>query len=223
LTPFKAVHKKEFQKRLLEWHYHNKRLFPWRTTEDPYAILVAEFLLQKTDAEKAESAYKKVLESWPSADALAQADSASLQAVFRSIGLLYRARRLKKAMVEIAEKHSGKVPDSFEELKRLPGVGRYMANAVLCFAYGKAVPLIDLPTSRVLLRVFNYKPAKKRAREDKKFWEFAASLIPSDSAREYNFALLDFANIVCTPRNPKCSICILKDLCSFSRGAGNEN
>jgi len=205
----------EFKSKLMEWWAENKREFPWRKTRDPYAVLIAEFLLQKTDAKKAESAYSALLNRYPSVSALAEAEEEDLKRIFRSIGLVYRADRVKRTAVEILEKYSGQVPRTREELLSLPGVGKYTANAVLCFAYGKPLPLIDAPTSRVLARVFNFRSSKKRAREDRKFWEFAGFLVPPGFPREYNFALLDFADAVCAPKKPKCSQCPLKDICSF--------
>ncbi|MCL0094455.1 hypothetical protein M1N58_00955 [Dehalococcoidales bacterium] len=223
MEPLTSEDKTEFFRRgLLDWWSRNKRRFPWRETTDPYAVLVAEFLLQKTDVGKAEPAYRKLLEDYPSVTALAQAEDRDLEAVFRAIGLTYRAQRLKKTAAEIAAKYSGEVPKTAEELLSLPGIGRYMANAVLCFAYGKATPLIDMPSSRVLIRFFDFKPAKKRAREDKSFWRFAGSLVPQQCPREYNFALLDFAKAVCAPRTPKCDDCSLSWNCSFNQARGKE-
>lgn len=207
----------EFRAKLIKWWSQNKREFPWRKTFNPYAVLLAEFLLQKTDAKKAEAAYNKLLNRFPSPASLAQAKGEELQAVFRPIGLVYRAVRAKKTAVHIVEKYAGEVPKTLDELLTLYGVGRYTANALLCFAYGEAVPLIDASTSRVLMRVFDFKVAKRRAREDEKFWDFAASLVPQKSAREYNFALLDFASRVCTARGPNCSQCPLRSICSFNQ------
>jgi len=212
--PVKA---EEFRARLMKWWSQNKREFSWRKTSDPYAVLLAEFLLQKTNAEKAEATYVKLLNRFPSPASLAQAEDQELEALFRPLGLAYRAVRVKKTAVQIAEKYAGKVPNTLEKLLDLYGVGWYMAHAVLCFAYGRAVPLIDRPTSRLLARVFGLEPAKARAREDKNFWNFAGSLVPQGMAKEYNFALLDFANKVCTPRNPKCRGCPLGLLCSFNQ------
>jgi len=209
-----------FRERLLEWWENNKRSFPWRDKKDPYAVLVAEFLLQKTDAQKVVHVYEEFLRRFPTPESLAEAPKEAIKELLQPLGLFYRAERLQKTARAIVEKFSGLIPNTFEQLRGLPGIGRYIANAVLCFAYGHRVPLIDTNTGRILMRVFGFKPRKARAREDNALWEFAHCLTPANACREYNFALIDFAHLVCKAKNPECTACPINAICKFWTNQG---
>lgn len=139
---------------LLAWFSKNGRLFPWRSDKEPYHNLVAEFLLQKTNAEKVEPVYVQLVSRYPTVADLAKADLAELSALMEPLGLRYRIQRLKATAETLSEKFGDLVPNTFEELRGLPGVGDYMANAILCFAFGQPRLLIDTNSARVLTRVF---------------------------------------------------------------------
>jgi A/G-specific adenine glycosylase len=117
----------------------------------------------------------------------------------------------------VATEHRGEIPHLKEELLELPGIGDYIANAVLCFAYGESVPLLDTNIIRILERVFGIRSSKVRARTDKELWKAVERIIPPGKAKEFNLAMLDLAALICTSRNPKCSICPTADICK-SRG-----
>ena len=119
---------------------------------------------------------------------------------------------------EILTNHNGKVPNSKNDLLSLPGVGPYSANAVLCFAFNHDVSMVDTNILRVLQRVFSLKSNSPRPRQDKKIWEFAESLPPKGSGKEFNYGILDFAAKVCTSRNPKCNTCVLNGMCDYYKG-----
>jgi A/G-specific adenine glycosylase len=177
---------------------------------------VAEILLRKTTARQVEKLYSKFLEKYPAPRALANTSTKELQTLLRPLGMEYkRARLFKKLGAKIVENHDGKVPDRLNELLELPGVGRYAANAVLCFAYGKDEPLVDTNVVRVVVRVFGFKSQKARLKDDPSLWAFAKSLLPSGGSRNFNLALLDFAAQVCTAKNPKCDKCIERDICQY--------
>jgi len=127
-----------------------------------------------------------------------------------------RAVLLKKLANELLKNHGGAIPASQDDLLKLPGVGRYSANAVLCFAYGKDAPLVDVNAIRVFQRVFSVKSQKRRIKDDTTFWEFVAETIPKGKAREFNLAIIDFAHEVCRPKKPKCAICPLCVICIFA-------
>ena len=113
------------------------------------------------------------------------------------------------------KRFNGKVPDNKKDLLSLPGVGPYTANAVLCFAFGHDVSMLDVNIIRVLKRVFSPDVKKSRERTDKSFWDFAESLPPKGKGKEFNYAILDFAGEVCTAKNPKCKSCPMKKICDF--------
>lgn len=205
--------KEKFAKKLLEWHKDNKRDFSWRHTADPFHILVAEIMLRKTDAKKVSKIYGEFVRRYSTPKALAKADLRKLKKQIRLLGIHRRAEQLKALAQELVEEHEGIVPMSKAKLLDLPGVGEYIANAVLCFAFDYDVPLLDANIIRILNRVFAVRSPKARQRTDRVMWEAAEKLIPSGQAKEFNWALLDFAAAVCTAQKPKCGTCAVGDLC----------
>jgi len=147
---------------------------------------------------------------------LARAPLAEIEAKLTPLGMEHkRARRFKKWAQEIQQRHNGKVPRNKKELISLPGVGDYIANAVLCLAYEEDVPLLDANAIRVLQRVFGVRSTKARARTDKAVWKAYEGIMPRGKARDFNLAVIDFASLICTAKNPKHDVCPLKDLCQF--------
>jgi len=204
-----------FVERLLAWWESNKQQFPWRKESDPYRILIAEMLLRKTTARQVATIYKDFLRFFPDPKSLAEASIESLEIILKPLGMYkVRARILKDLGRVLVTKFSGYVPRSKHELLSLPGVSEYTANAVLCFAYNKEVPLVDTNVIRILYRVFVLKSDRKRAKDDPKIWRFVQEILPKGRARDFNLALIDFAHKICRPKNPICSSCIMLDICS---------
>lgn len=199
----------DFRTRLLNWSYDNLRSFPWRETSDPYEILVAEILLQKTAAEKVDPIYKEFLSEYPTGEALAEADQGELADIIYTLGL---QNQRSKALVSIGQElaETG-VPDDADELLGLPYVGRYAANATLCFAYDEPRPIVDANVVRVYNRIFD----KEFDYRGEDTWSFAAAVLPADDARRYNLAILDFAAMVCQPKVPVCNKCFFTDFCHY--------
>jgi A/G-specific adenine glycosylase len=204
-----------FRQKLLLWFQKHGRTFPWRKTRDPYRVLVAEILLQKTNAAKVLPAYRQLVKKYPKVRDLASANVADLRSIIRPLGLLYRARRLKKMARGIIINHGGKLPLTQKELKKLYGVGDYMTNAVMSFAYEQPVPIVDTNIVRVFARVFGTKSPRPRARTDRMLWERIGTAVPAKRARDFNLALLDLAALVCTARDPKCSVCPMIRICLY--------
>lgn len=212
--------KEKFAELLLEWWKLNKRDFPWRRTNDPYVILISEMLLRKTTAKQVNAIFEKFFAKFPDVKMLAKGRVEEIKKLIKPLGMEHkRATLLTKLSNELLESHMGVVPASQDELLRLPGVGRYSANAVLCFAHGKDVPLVDVNAIRVFQRVFSFKSQKRRIKDDTTFWEFVAETIPKGKAREFNLAVIDFAHEVCRPKKPKCTMCPLRVIC---RSASEE-
>jgi A/G-specific adenine glycosylase len=207
--------KQIFAEELLNWHQSNKRNFAWRVAQDPYEILVAEIMLQKTDASKVEKVYSNFIKKYPDPYTLANSDVLDIRKDINLLGIHQRAERLKKMAETLIDKFNGKVPDTKPELMELFGVGEYISNAVLCFAYEKDVPLLDTNIIRVLERIFSIKSEKIRPRTDKKLWQIMESIIPSGKAKEFNVALLDFSAKICTAKNPKHIQCPLGHICNY--------
>ena len=172
-------------------------------------------MLQKTDSKKALSVYPSFIKKYPTPKHLAEANLGTLRREIHLLGISDRARRLKATAKTILRLHGGKVPSERKQLLNLLGVGDYIANAVLCFAFAEDVPLLDTNVIRVIKRVFSVESSKKRARTDKKLWQFAGSLVPQGKAVGYNRGILDFAASVCTARNPNCQNCPIRELCDY--------
>lgn len=198
---------------LMYWKTNGRNGLPWRQTRDPWKILLAEALLRKTTSRQAVPVYNEISCFMP--DQIDKMEIGDLCKVLKPLGLYkVRAVHLKETATRIIESGTTALRDS-AFLDSLPGVGSYIRNAVLCFAYGLSKPALDTNMIRVITRIFDYQTNKSRAREDKKLWEFAESLVPMEMCREYNWAVLDFAAAVCTARKPKCKECSAAVLCCF--------
>ncbi|MEM2878877.1 MAG: hypothetical protein QXH35_04545 [Nitrososphaerota archaeon] len=207
----------EIVRRLLDWFAKHGRDYPWRRTTEPYRILIAEMMLQRTKSDQVAGLYQQFIQKYPEPQALAHANVEEIEKFLLPLGLRWRARKIRETGKTVMEMFNGRIPEQEEKLLALPGVGEYAARAVLCFAYGKDVPLVDANVCRVLGRLLNM-PPRGEARRDRKFIETAHRLhryVPAGRSREYNWAILDLAATVCTPRRPVCPECPLKDLCSY--------
>lgn len=200
---------------ILKWYDGHKKKFGWRETKNPYKILISEILLHKTDSKKVEKVYPNFIEKFPTVYYLYQAESEEIDNLIKDIGLFYRGQRLKKIAEQIVNQFKGNIPDNKENLISLYGVGEYISNAVLCFAFKKRVPIVDTNVIRVYKRVFNVKSQKSRPRTDKEIWDFAEKMLPMENYVEYNYALLDFASDVCKVKRPLCQICPIRDICDY--------
>ena len=207
----------KFQIFVLNWYNNNGRCLPWRNINEPFKILVAEFLLQKTNVEKIIPVYKKFIYCWSSPQSLSKARISSISGVIQPLGLKYKASRLKSAATVIVKEFGGKVPEANDKLLELPGVGRYIASAVECFAFNKPKAVLDTNVIRIFNRVFGIKSKKSRPRDDLRLWSFAQTLIPVNNAKEYNWGLIDYGALVCKSKDPLCGKCILYNICIFHK------
>ena len=206
--------RRRFVKKLLDWGRRNRRRFPWREAADPYRVLVAELMLQRTQAPQVEGIYQRFFEEFPTLEAASCAPLRRIEKILGHLGLNHRIPRIHRILKWIAEEHGGRVPDTLDGLKALPGVGDYIAHAVLCFGYGRDVPILDPNVYRVLHRVFGLTSSKKRPRDDPKVWGFAAELVPAGKAKLYNEALLDLGAVVCR-KKPLCPQCPVRSICEY--------
>lgn len=200
---------------LLGWYQQNGRNLPWRRTRDPYKILVSEVMLQQTQVERVRGYYLRFLREYPTVRDLATARPARVRESWDGLGYYARARNLHAAARTIVRRHGGRFPRQVEDLRALPGVGRYTAGAVVSFAYGEPAPILDTNVRRVLSRVFVRRLAVRPAEMDRRLWALAEAVIPDGDAWAMNQALMDFGATFCTARNPKCPDCPLQSLCAF--------
>ena len=206
-----------FRRRLKAWGRANYRSFPWRETDDPFQVLVAEVLLQRSRGGTVARVYRVLFERWPDAAALSRARVQSIASVIRPLGLVRRAATLKILAAEIVR--LGDVPKDLPGLIALPGVGRYAASATLAVAFGQPVPTVDGVTARVYRRFFGLQ-GDGPASSDKELWESVERATPTKGVRDWNWAVLDLAATVCLPKVPRCKICPLSAGCAWSRSLG---
>jgi A/G-specific adenine glycosylase len=206
-----------FRSRLLRWGEDHRRSFPWRETDDPFRILVAEVLLQRSRGKTVATVYERLFARWPTAEALARARVDSIASVIRPLGLIKRAATLKALAGAVAQR--GAVPDSLDELLELPGVGNYAASATLAVAFQQQAHVVDGVSARVYRRYFGLVGAGS-VTSDSELWEVVAQVTPRRGVREWNWAVLDLAALVCLPKVPRCHGCPLESCCAWSQRVG---
>jgi A/G-specific adenine glycosylase len=206
-----------FRNDLTRWGKANRRSFPWRETEDPFRILVAEVLLQRSRGKTVAKVYEQLFERWPDAASLARARFDTIEKVIRPLGLNKRAGPLKEMAALVSG--LGEVPSTLDELLALPGVGPYAAGATLAVAFGKPAPVVDGVTARVYRRYFGLDPTIP-ASSDPELWRVVAEASPARNNKEWNWAVLDLASSICLPKVPRCHDCPLAAHCGWSQSHG---
>jgi A/G-specific adenine glycosylase len=204
---------------VLEWFAKNGRDFPWRKANNPYYVLIAEILLRRTQANRVVEPYLGIIKRFPTPEDLSHADVSELRQWFQPLGLIKRADWLIDTAKQIVSEHAGIVPSSLDVLSKLTGMGVYSSRAVLCLAYGKAVPMIDESSGRLLRRILN-QSSNCPAYSDRRLLKIAEDILPTEHARDFNLGLLDIAYSYCHYKLPDCPNCPLVEICSFSR---NQN
>jgi A/G-specific adenine glycosylase len=195
------------QRKLADWYERGHRDLPWRKTRDPYRILVAELMLVQTTVAAVIPYYGRFLARFPTAEALAEADEVDVLKAWEGLGYYRRARQLQAAARAIVGDHGGAVPDDPEALRALPGVGRYIAGAILSFAFDRPAPIVEANTQRVLARWLAWPDDLKTPASQARLWQAAAALVPAEGAGRFNQAFMELGATVCTPRAPLCLIC----------------
>lgn len=209
----------KFREHLMVWFRENGREFPWRENDYPeYMMIVTEALLQRTRAETVASFLPAFFSRFPSWEALAEASVDDIGEAIRPVGLWrQRAPRLK-ALAEEMMRRGGIVPRSREDLEALPIVGQYIANAILLMSHGEPQPLLDVNMARVLERYFG--PRKLAdIRYDPYLQGLARAVVNAPDSQYVNWAILDFAALVCKARTPRCQVCPLASGCQFRHQA----
>jgi A/G-specific adenine glycosylase len=196
-----------FTRKLLRWYGQHARDLPWRRTRDPYRVIVSEFMLQQTQVSRVSEFYPRFLKRFPTVYHLARAKPKAVREAWEGLGYYARASNLHALARVVGTTMNGRLPDDVEELDALPGVGRYTAGAVACFAYEKPVPAVDTNVKRVLERVFKKKDV----------WKLAGDIVPKNGKRAWRFnqALMELGALVCTARSPKCPKCPVRRECRF--------
>jgi len=213
------------RQRLAAWWEEHKRDMPWRRSlaaASPYAIWISEVMLQQTRVATVAGYYERFLGRFPDVAALAAAPLDDVLKAWEGLGYYSRARNLHRAAKAVVRRFGGRLPRTLAELRSLPGVGAYTAGAIASIAFGLDEPVVDGNVARVCVRLFAIADDPTRTPARKKLWSLARQLIPPGKAGLFNQALMDLGATVCTPRQPGCLICPLRDVCA-ARAAGKQD
>ncbi len=208
--------------RILDWYAANARSLPWRDADrSPWGVLVSEVMLQQTQVSRVEPVWREWMERWPAPARLAAAPVAEIIRAWQGMGYPRRAMRLHAAARAIVEEHNGSVPDRADALRELPGIGEYTAAAVLAFAFGRSVPVLDTNVRRVQERWLAGRGAPASSSITHAERSRADDLLPGDGlAPTFSVAVMELGALVCTARSPSCERCPLQLSCRW-RAAGH--
>ncbi len=199
--------------RLLCWYQEHRRRLPWRAQGDPYAVWVAEVMLQQTRVETVIPYFERWMERFPTVFALAQASEEEVLRLWEGLGYYQRARNLWRAAQQIVEHYHGALPRERKSLQQLPGIGSYTAAAIASFAFGLDEVAIDGNLKRVLARLFDLAIPLNGTKAHKTLEAVARQHLPSGRSADYNQALMDLGATICLPQNPQCEKCPLESFC----------
>lgn len=214
-----------FQKRLVKWFRKEARLPPWRETSDPYKIWISEIMCQQTGVQTVVPYYLRFLKKFPNIQALAASQEEDVLKLWEGLGYYSRARNLRKAAQLVMSEFNGKLPQTREEILKLPGVGEYSAGAILSIAHQIATPALDGNLIRVYSRHYGFTEAVNQPSALKKLWKVAAehSVLKAQDIRDFTEGMMDLGATICRPKNAQCEICPLTRTCvSYARGWQNE-
>jgi A/G-specific adenine glycosylase len=205
------------RERLTAWYADARRDLPWRGIGDPYRILVSEMMLVQTTVTTVIPYFERFLERFPDVGSLAAAEESEVLKSWEGLGYYRRARQLHAAARMIVDEYGGTIPADPAAVRALPGVGRYIAGAILSFAYDRPEPIVEANSQRVLARLLAIEENLKAASTQERIWQAAARLVPAVGAGTFNQALMELGALVCTPREPGCLVCPLSTLCTARR------
>lgn len=199
------------QRSLLAWWAEHGRDLPWRHTRDPWAVLVSELMLQQTQVARVVDRWPRFLDRFPTPAACAEAGVAAVVDEWAGLGYNRRAVFLHRAAERCVSDHDGRLPATLEELLALPGVGDYTARAVLVFAHGLDVGLVDTNAGRFVARALAGRPLARREAQ-----AVADAAVPAGAGWEWGQAVFDLGAAVCTKREPACARCPVAEHCAWN-------
>lgn len=196
-----------------DWFRLNQRDLPWRRTADPYAIWVSEVMLQQTQVVAVIPYYFRFISRFPDVFRLAKADLQEVLKIWEGMGYYARARNLHKAANMVVDRHDGRVPDDPAAFRALPGVGDYIAAAVLSIAFSRPLAVTDGNVKRVISRLYKVDAPINKSASYEFFRQIADALLDHDDPGMFNQAMMELGALICRPKNPDCRACPLTDAC----------
>jgi A/G-specific adenine glycosylase len=193
---------------LVHWFRKHQRQLPWRAEYNPYHVWVSEAMLQQTQVATVLPYFERFLSAFPTVAELANADEQQVLTLWAGLGYYSRARNLHAGAKIVVKSHQGVIPDDFELLRSLPGIGQYMAGAIMSIAFNKPYPIVDGNVRRVLSRIYGW-----NGENTKQLWEAAEQLVQKAEPRAINQALMELGATVCSFKAPRCLLCPVQTKC----------
>ena len=209
---------------LLAWYDRHRRILPWRASPgrkaDPYHVWLSEIMLQQTTVATVKSYFDHFVARWPRVEDLAAADLDEVLHAWQGLGYYARARNLHKCAKTVAEQHAGRFPETEQDLLALPGVGPYTAAAIAAIAFDQPASPVDGNIERVVARLNLIDTPLPQGK--KPIQAAAAELTPAVRPGDFAQAMMDLGATICTPRNPKCALCPLQEICRANHAGDAE-
>ncbi len=210
--------------KLLKWFPKNARDLPWRREpycKDPYCVYVSEIMLQQTQVRTVVPYWQRWMKALPNIEALAKARPGKIHKLWEGLGYYGRVRNLQRAAQVIVKEHGGKLPERFEELRALPGIGRYTAGAICSIAFNQPKPILDGNVIRVLCRLFGVEGDPRQKETNERLWGIAERLVlqarqagGQANCSKFNQGLMELGALVCMARKPACELCPVSRQCT---------
>ncbi|MEP1304678.1 MAG: A/G-specific adenine glycosylase [Balneola sp.] len=203
----------EFTVKILSWYQDNKRAMPWRDEKDPYKIWISEIMLQQTRVDQAWPYFENFIKLFPTVFDLAKADQQQVLKAWEGLGYYSRARNLHAASKMIVEDFDGKLPETYDEIIKLKGIGPYTAAAITSIAFGKPNAVVDGNVIRVITRYYGIEDDIRSSRTTKQVQELVNELISVQKPADFNQAMMELGATVCSPSKPDCLNCPIQSGC----------
>jgi len=211
-----------FAQSILDWYADHKRPMPWRETKDPYKIWISEIMLQQTRVDQAWPYFERFIGEFPTVFDLAEAEQQRVMKAWEGLGYYSRARNLHAASKSIVADYDGKLPEEYEEIIKLKGIGPYTAAAITSIAFGKPNAVVDGNVIRVITRYFGIDDDIRSTKTVKLVQEYVDELISPEKPAEFNQGLMEIGSIVCKPTNPDCTNCPISFDCVATKTARTD-
>ena len=204
----------EIVRPLVKWYRDNKRILPWRDKDNAYYTWVSEIMLQQTRVEAVKPYFQRFITELPDIQSLAECPEEKLLKLWEGLGYYNRVRNMQEAAKTVKDEYNGRLPEDYQALLSLKGIGSYTAGAIASIAYGEKVPAVDGNVLRVISRITESTEDISRQSVRRKIEQQVSQIMPSDCPGDFNQGLIELGAIVCVPNGePKCEICPAAEIC----------
>ena len=204
----------EIARPLVKWYRDNKRILPWRDKDNAYYTWVSEIMLQQTRVEAVKPYFQRFITELPDIQSLAECPEEKLLKLWEGLGYYNRVRNMQEAAKTVKDEYNGRLPEDYQALLSLKGIGSYTAGAIASIAYGEKVPAVDGNVLRVISRITESTEDISRQSVRRKIEQQVSQIMPSDCPGDFNQGLIELGAIVCVPNGePKCEICPAAEIC----------